>query len=191
MPLFPPHGSHVIFFFLNFFFLFLISSLHSFFMCACTCAKLLQSCPACVTLWTEARQASLSLGFSRLEYWSGLPFPFPGALPDPGVKPESLSGTGRRVNYHEHHLGQTFWGSNACPTTDQVGESGQVTSSLVPSVSSSISGEKPTCLQGCCGAGRQQWQASLLTVNRCPERDTPTPQHWSICLRLAPVRSRT
>lgn len=37
----------------------------------------------------------------------------------------------------------------------------------------------------------QQWQASLLTVNRCPERDAPTPQHWTICLRLAPVRCRT
>ena len=37
-----------------------------------------------VTPWTVARQAPLSMGFSRQEYWSGLPFPSPGDLPDPG-----------------------------------------------------------------------------------------------------------
>ena len=37
-----------------------------------------------------ARQAPLSMGFSRHEYWSGVPFPPPGDLPDPGVKPASL-----------------------------------------------------------------------------------------------------
>jgi len=40
-----------------------------------------------VTPWTVACQAPLSMGFSRQEYWSGLPFPFPGDLPDPGIKP--------------------------------------------------------------------------------------------------------
>ena len=44
----------------------------------------------CVTLWTIARQAPLSMGFSRQEYWSGLPCPPPGDLPNPGIKPESL-----------------------------------------------------------------------------------------------------
>ena len=39
--------------------------------------------------WTVAHQAPLSMGFSRQEYWSGLPFPSPGDLPDPGIKPES------------------------------------------------------------------------------------------------------
>ena len=38
------------------------------------------------TPWTVARQAALSLGFSRQEYWSGLPFPPSGDLPDPGIK---------------------------------------------------------------------------------------------------------
>ena len=42
-----------------------------------------------VTLWTVAYQASLSMGFSRQEYWSGLPFPSPGDLPDPGIEPLS------------------------------------------------------------------------------------------------------
>ena len=36
-----------------------------------------------------ARQAPLSMGFSRQEHWSGLPFPSPGDLPDPGIKPGS------------------------------------------------------------------------------------------------------
>ena len=42
-----------------------------------------------VTPWTVARQAPLSMGFSRQEYWSGFPFPLPGDLPDPGIKPAS------------------------------------------------------------------------------------------------------
>ena len=39
-----------------------------------------------VTLWTGARQAPLSMGFPRQEYWSGLPFPSPGDLPDAGIE---------------------------------------------------------------------------------------------------------
>ena len=39
-----------------------------------------------VILWTRACQAALSVGFSRQEYWSGLPFPPPGDLPDPGIQ---------------------------------------------------------------------------------------------------------
>ena len=39
--------------------------------------------------WTIVYRASLSMGFSRQEYWSGLPFPSPGDLPDPGIKPIS------------------------------------------------------------------------------------------------------
>ena len=41
------------------------------------------------TPWTVAHQAPLSMGFSRQEYWSGLPFPSPGDLPKPGIKPRS------------------------------------------------------------------------------------------------------
>ena len=41
------------------------------------------------TLWTVAYQAPLSMGFSRQEYWSGLPFPSPGDLPDSGIEPGS------------------------------------------------------------------------------------------------------
>ena len=42
------------------------------------------------TPWTVAHQAPLSMGFSRHEYWSGLPFPPPGDLPDPGIRLSSL-----------------------------------------------------------------------------------------------------
>ena len=45
-----------------------------------------KSCPALVTPWTIAREAPPSMGFSRQEYWSGLPFPSPGNLPDPGIE---------------------------------------------------------------------------------------------------------
>src|SRR5574339_618164 len=41
------------------------------------------------TSWTVAHQAPLSMGFSRQEYWSGLPFPSLGDLPDPGIEPRS------------------------------------------------------------------------------------------------------
>ena len=43
------------------------------------------------TPWTVAHQATPSMGFSRQEYWSGMPFPSPGDLPDPGIDPGSPS----------------------------------------------------------------------------------------------------
>ena len=48
-----------------------------------------KSCLTLVTPWTVARQAPLSMGFSRQEYWSGLSFPSPGDLPNPGIEPGS------------------------------------------------------------------------------------------------------
>ena len=48
-----------------------------------------KSCPTLVTSWTAACQAFLTVGFSRQEYWSGLLFPSPGDLYDPGIKPGS------------------------------------------------------------------------------------------------------
>ena len=47
-----------------------------------------QSRPTLVIPWTVAHQAPLSMGFFGQEYWSGLPFPSPGDLPEPGIKPE-------------------------------------------------------------------------------------------------------
>ena len=51
---------------------------------------LLSRVQLCVTPRTVAHQAPLSMGFSRQEYWSGLPRPPPGDLPDPGITPVSL-----------------------------------------------------------------------------------------------------
>ena len=48
-----------------------------------------KSCLTPVILWTVTCQAPLSVEFSRQEYWSGLPFPSPGDLPDPGIEPRS------------------------------------------------------------------------------------------------------
>ena len=50
----------------------------------CNCVRLF------ATLWTVACQAPLTMGFSRQEYWNGLPCTSPGHLPDPGIEPESL-----------------------------------------------------------------------------------------------------
>ena len=50
----------------------------------------LQSCSTLYDPWTVSHQAPLSMEFSRQEYWSGLPCPPPGYLPDPGIKPTSL-----------------------------------------------------------------------------------------------------
>ena len=52
-------------------------------------SEVAQSCPTLCDLWTVAHQAPPSMGFSRQEYWSGLPFPSPGDLPDPGIEPRS------------------------------------------------------------------------------------------------------
>ena len=55
-------------------------------ICCCLVTK---SCLILCDLWTIAFQAPLSLGFPRQDYWSGLPFPSPGHLPDPGIIPAS------------------------------------------------------------------------------------------------------
>ena len=51
--------------------------------------KLLSRVRPFATPWTVAYQAPQSMEFSRQEYWSGLPFPSPGDLPDPGTEPGS------------------------------------------------------------------------------------------------------
>ena len=48
-----------------------------------------KSCLTLATPWTVAQQFRLSMGFPRQEYWSGLPFPSPRDLPDPGIEPRS------------------------------------------------------------------------------------------------------
>ena len=60
-------------------------------VCVCTCARVL-SCSVVsdsVTPWTVAHQVPVSMVFPRQEYWNGSPFPLPGDLLDPGIKPVS------------------------------------------------------------------------------------------------------
>ena len=69
----------------------------------CLCVQLLSHVWLFVTLWTVARWAPLSMGFSRQEYWNGLPFPPPGDRPDPGIElasPASVPSIGRWILYH-------------------------------------------------------------------------------------------
>ena len=60
-----------------------------FLIIPCMCVCMLGHVWLFVTPWTVACQAPLSIGFSRWEYWSGLPFPTPGDLPDLGIEPAS------------------------------------------------------------------------------------------------------
>ena len=98
-------------------------------MRVCVCVVL--SCFSCVWLfatpWTAVLHASLSMGFSRQDYWSGLPFPFPGDLPDSGIELESLtypalagrfftsSATCRsHQNINYYHFTVEDWGASLC-----------------------------------------------------------------------------
>ena len=70
-----------------------------------------------VSPWTVAHQASLSTGFSRQEYWSGLPFPSPGDLPDPGIKPVSAALVGGFFTTAPIHSTMIFSSvAQSCPT---------------------------------------------------------------------------
>ena len=72
-------------------------------MCVYVCVYVYaQLCPTLCDSWTVACQASLALEFSRQEYWSGLPFPSPGDLPDPGIELTSLvsPGLAGQILYH-------------------------------------------------------------------------------------------
>ena len=62
---------------------------------ACVCAQSLSHVQLFVTPETVARQVALSMEFSRQGYWSGLPFPSPGDLTDPGIEPTSLALAGK------------------------------------------------------------------------------------------------
>ena len=66
------------------------------------------------TLWTVVHQAPLSMGLPRQEYQSGLPFPFAGDLPDPGIKP--VSPALQVYSLHQNHLGSHSEGVSICCT---------------------------------------------------------------------------
>ena len=66
------------------------------------------------TPWTVAYQASPSMGFSRQEYWSGVSFPSPGDLPDPGIEPRSPALPGASVRNSAHGKGHEEGGFCVC-----------------------------------------------------------------------------
>ena len=81
--------------------------------------KLLSRVRLFVTPWTVAYEAPLSMGFSRQEYWSGLPFLSPGDLPNPGIEPRSPTlqagalpseppGEPRLLSEDSHNLKETY-----------------------------------------------------------------------------------
>ena len=74
--------------------------------CVHVCSVVLDSF---VTPSTLAHQAPLPMGFSRQEYWSGLPFPSPGDLPDPGIEPASLASPALAGGFF------TSWGTREVP----------------------------------------------------------------------------
>ena len=63
-------------------------------VCVCVCSRLLSHVPLFVTLETASDQTPLSMGFSRQAYWSRLPFPILGNLPNPGIKSMSSESPG-------------------------------------------------------------------------------------------------
>ena len=65
------------------------------------------------TPWTVAHRTPLSMGFPRQEYWSGLPFPSPGDLPDPGIEPESPTFAGEFFTTESY-------GKSLSPPSDQI-----------------------------------------------------------------------
>ena len=75
---------------------------------SCACVLVTQSC-LFVSLWTVACQSPLSMGYFRKEYWSGLPFPSPGDLPDLGIEPAfPVSPALQAVSLPAEPLGKPF-----------------------------------------------------------------------------------
>ena len=72
------------------------------------CARSLPLCQLFATLWTVACQAPVSMGFSKLGYWSGLPCPPPGDLPDPGTEPTYLMSPSLSGSFFTTSLGLCF-----------------------------------------------------------------------------------
>ena len=73
----------------------------------CVCAQLLSFVRPCAIPWTVDGQAWLSMKFPRQEYWSGLPFPPLGGLPNPGIEPASPAL--QAYSLPPYHLGSPQW----------------------------------------------------------------------------------
>ena len=104
-------------------------------MCACMLSRF-SNVSLFATLWTVICQVPLSLGFSRQEYWSGLPCPPPGDLPDPGIKPVSLTSP---------ELGGGFFTASTALEAPYISERGQDFSPKANLHVTSIYEKKPIC----------------------------------------------
>ena len=88
-------------------------------VCSCYVVVLLLSGVwLCVTLWTVAHQAPLSMGFPRQEYWSGLTFSSLGDSPDPGLKPTSSTLAGRFLTAEKLPRRKKEWNLAICGNTE-------------------------------------------------------------------------
>ena len=89
-----------------------IPTSYLFYIYMCVCMSMhVQSCPTLCDPVVVACQAPLSMGFSRQESWSGLPFPSPGDLPDPGIEPmvSCVSCISKWVLHQLSHQGSPYF----------------------------------------------------------------------------------
>ena len=86
-------------------------------MCVCVC--MLCHIQLFVTPWTVAQQAPLSIGFTRQEYWSGLPFRSPVYVADLGIEPVSLALTGRFFTTEQFGKPRTYISQYICVSVYQ------------------------------------------------------------------------
>ena len=94
-----------------------------------TCAQLISHVQVFAIPWTATRQAPLSMGFPRQEYWSRLPFPTPGNLPAPGIKPMSpvsLALKGRFFNHPANQEALTGLGNTNLLSYSSIGQKSDV-----------------------------------------------------------------
>ena len=85
--------------------------------CVCVCVCVLSHVQLFAIWWTVALQAPLSMGFPRQGYWSGLPFPSPGDIPDPRIKPTSPALAAQLENTLQHSWSQV-WSRDYFSATD-------------------------------------------------------------------------
>ena len=118
----------------------------------------------CPSPWSVAPQAPLIKRFSRQEYWSGLPFPPPGDLPDPGMVPASVSCIGRWALHHQHHLGS--------PLSYRRGD--LMTNMRIQNHAWQTAGAQQSF--------RRKHQPAKCRAERCRERWSPASSLWASCL---------
>ena len=118
-----------------------------------------------MTPWTIARQAPQSMRFPKQGYWSGLPFPSPGDLPDPGIEPESLTSPalGSRFFYLIISFGEGFPGGSMVKNLPaNAGNSGSIPGSGRSPGEGNGNSVQYSCLEN--PMDRGVWQATVHEV---------------------------